>query len=155
VDPRASRAVGHPTLRLAGLKWFEGALHEKHREPRSVRASGGSLYHVVVCRKPAGRNAMRIQALPCSSRAQVDHRQRYHGAAMGTEAVRFLVLWMAGWIHSRELEVIDFLREENRVLREQLGGRRLRFTACRGRRFFARTWARSPPRTSFRSKCSR
>jgi hypothetical protein len=32
---------------------------------------------------------------------------------MGIEAVRFLVLWMAGWIHSRQLEVIDFLREEN------------------------------------------
>jgi hypothetical protein len=31
---------------------------------------------------------------------------------MGTEAVRFLVVWMAGWIHSRQLEVIDFLREE-------------------------------------------
>jgi len=30
---------------------------------------------------------------------------------MGTEAVRFLVLWMAGWINSRQLEVIDFLRE--------------------------------------------
>jgi hypothetical protein len=24
---------------------------------------------------------------------------------MGTEAVRFLVLWMAGWAHSRQLEV--------------------------------------------------
>lgn len=32
---------------------------------------------------------------------------------MGPEAVRFLVLWMAGWIHSRQLEVTDFLREEN------------------------------------------
>jgi hypothetical protein len=41
---------------------------------------------------------------------------------MGTEAVRFLVLWTAGWIHSRQLEVIDFLQEENRVLREQLSG---------------------------------
>ena len=51
----------------------------------------------------------------------------YHAGAMGTEAVRFLVLWMAEWIHSQQLEVIDFLREENRVLREQLGGRRLRF----------------------------
>jgi hypothetical protein len=30
---------------------------------------------------------------------------------------------MAGWIHSRQLEVIDFLREENRILREQLGGK--------------------------------
>jgi hypothetical protein len=36
---------------------------------------------------------------------------RYEDGAMGTDAVRFLVLWMAGWIHSRQLEVIDFLRE--------------------------------------------
>src|SRR5262245_58610348 len=70
----------------------------------------------------------------CSSQAQVDHRQRYHRAAMGTEAVRFLVLWMAGWINSRQLEVIDFLREENRALYEQLGGRRLRFTDDQRRR---------------------
>src|SRR5215471_1579972 len=69
---------------------------------------------------------MRCVSKRCRARRgpQIDHRQRYHGAAMGTEAVRFLVLWMAGWIHSRQLEVIDFLREENRVLREQLGGRR-------------------------------
>jgi hypothetical protein len=58
----------------------------------------------------------------------VDHQPGYHVAAMGTEAVRLLVLWMAGWINSRQLEVIDFLREENRVLREQLGERHLRFT---------------------------
>jgi transposase InsO family protein len=37
-------------------------------------------------------------------------------------------------INSRQLEVIDFLREENRVLREQLGGRRLRFTDDQRRR---------------------
>lgn len=58
----------------------------------------------------------------------------YPVAALGTEPVRFLVLWMAGWIHSRQLEVIDFLREENRVLREQLGGRRPRFTDDQRRR---------------------
>ena len=46
---------------------------------------------------------------------------------MGTEAVRFLVVWNCG-LGQLRLEVIDFLREENRVLREQLGGRRLRFT---------------------------
>jgi hypothetical protein len=69
-----------------------------------------------------------------SPRSSCTIQQRYHGAAMGTEAVRFLVLWMAGWIHSRQLEVIDFLREENRVLREQLGGRRLRFTDDQRRR---------------------
>src|SRR4051812_36904270 len=62
------------------------------------------------------------------------HQPGYHVAAMGTEAVRFLVLWMAGWIHARQLEVINFLREENRVLREQIGGRRLRFTDDQRRR---------------------
>ena len=31
---------------------------------------------------------------------------------MGTEAVRFLALWMAGWVNSGQLEVIDFLQEE-------------------------------------------
>jgi hypothetical protein len=35
---------------------------------------------------------MRIQALSCSSRAQLDHRQRYHGAAMGTVASTGVVL---------------------------------------------------------------
>jgi hypothetical protein len=39
---------------------------------------------------------------------------------------------VAGWINSRQLEVIDFLQEENRVLREQLGGRRLRVTEISG-----------------------
>jgi hypothetical protein len=70
-------------------------------------------------------------ACRCSSRARVDHQPGYHVAAMGTEAARLLVLWMAGWINSRQLEVIDFLREENRVLRKQLGGRRLRFRRTR------------------------
>jgi hypothetical protein len=64
----------------------------------------------------------------------MDHQLGYHVAAMGTEAVRFLVLWMAGWIHARQLEVIGFLREKNRVLREQLDGRRLRFTDDQRRR---------------------
>jgi hypothetical protein len=41
---------------------------------------------------------------------------------------------MAGWVIPGQLEVIDFLREENRVLREQIGGRRLRFTDDQRRR---------------------
>jgi len=40
---------------------------------------------------------------------------------------RFVLIAMAGWINQHQLQVIDYLREENRVLREQLGGRRLRF----------------------------
>jgi len=55
-----------------------------------------------------------------------------------TEALRFLIVWMAGWVHSGQLEVIDFLHEENRVLREQLTGRRLRFTDDQRRRLAAK-----------------
>jgi len=39
---------------------------------------------------------------------------------------RFLLIATAGWMNQRHLQMIDYLREENRVLREQLGGRRLR-----------------------------
>ena len=42
--------------------------------------------------------------------------------------LRFLLVALAGWIHQQQRDVIDYLREENRVLREQLGSRRLRFT---------------------------
>ena len=42
--------------------------------------------------------------------------------------LRFLLVALAGWINQRQRDVIDYLQEENRVLREQLGPRRLRFT---------------------------
>ena len=41
---------------------------------------------------------------------------------------RFLLVALAGWINQQQRDVIDYLQEENRVLREQLGPRRLRFT---------------------------
>ena len=47
---------------------------------------------------------------------------------------QFLVLPISGWINRRQLLVIDYLREENRVLREQLEGRRLRFNDDQRRR---------------------
>ena len=39
-----------------------------------------------------------------------------------------LVIALAGWINRRQQTVIDYLIEENRVLKDQLKGRRLRFT---------------------------
>ena len=42
--------------------------------------------------------------------------------------LRFLLVALAGWIHQQQADVIDYLQEENRVLREQLGPRRVRFT---------------------------
>jgi len=43
----------------------------------------------------------------------------------GLDPFRFVLIAVAGWINQRQLQMIDYLREENRVLREQLGGRRL------------------------------
>ena len=40
---------------------------------------------------------------------------------------QFVVMVLAGWMNQRQQNVIEYLREENRVLREQLGDRRLRF----------------------------
>ncbi len=53
-------------------------------------------------------------------------------------ALQFLVLTMAGWLNRHQEDLIDYLREENRVLREQLGSRPLRLTDAQRRRLAAR-----------------
>jgi hypothetical protein len=47
---------------------------------------------------------------------------------------RFVVIAMAGWMNQHQLQIIEYLREENRVLREQLGGRRVQFNDDQRRR---------------------
>src|ERR671927_1233258 len=51
---------------------------------------------------------------------------------------QFVLIAVAGWMNQRQLQVIEYLREENRVLREQLGERRLRLTDDQRRRLAAR-----------------
>jgi hypothetical protein len=34
---------------------------------------------------------------------------------------RFLLIALSSWMNQQQLQLIDYLREENRVLREQLG----------------------------------
>ena len=51
---------------------------------------------------------------------------------------RFVLITVAGWMNQRQLQMIDYLREENRILREQLAGRRLRLNDDQRRRFPAR-----------------
>jgi hypothetical protein len=48
--------------------------------------------------------------------------------------LQFLLLVFAGWVNRRQVESLAYLQEENRVLREQLGDRRLRFTNAQRRR---------------------
>jgi putative transposase len=51
---------------------------------------------------------------------------------------RFVLIAVAGWMNQRQLHMIDYLREENRVLREQLGSRRLRLNDGQRRRLAAK-----------------
>jgi putative transposase len=51
---------------------------------------------------------------------------------------RFLLVSLAGWMNQRQLQIIDYLREENRVLHEQLGERRVRFNDDQRRRLAAK-----------------
>jgi hypothetical protein len=50
----------------------------------------------------------------------------------------FLVVSVGGWLNQRQHHVIEYLVEENRVLREQIGNRRLRFTDNQRRRLAAK-----------------
>ena len=54
------------------------------------------------------------------------------------DALQFLVLTFAGWVNRHQEDLIDYLREENRVLREQLGSRPLRLTDAQRRRLAVR-----------------
>src|SRR4029453_17904171 len=53
-------------------------------------------------------------------------------------AFQFLVLTVAGWVNRHQEDLIDYLREENRVLREQRGPRPLRLTDAQRRRLAVR-----------------
>ena len=47
---------------------------------------------------------------------------------------QLLLVMFAGWVNRHQLDVIEYLQEENRVLKERLGGTRLRFTDAERRR---------------------
>jgi transposase InsO family protein len=51
---------------------------------------------------------------------------------------QFLLVAVAGWMNRHQQQTIEYLREENRVLREQLGDRRLRFNDDQRRRLAGR-----------------
>src|SRR5882724_761206 len=57
-------------------------------------------------------------------------------------SVRLLLVTLAGWVNRHQQEVINYLREENRVLREQLGSRRVRLNDDQRRRLAVRAKTR-------------
>jgi putative transposase len=52
--------------------------------------------------------------------------------------LQVLLLTLAGWVNRHQQQVIEYLLEENRVLKEQLKGRRLRLTDDQRRRLAAK-----------------
>ena len=53
-------------------------------------------------------------------------------------AWKFILIALAGWIHRQQEDVIEYLEDENRILREHLGTGRLRFTDTQRRRLAAK-----------------
>ena len=72
--------------------------------------------------EPCGRVA------PCGSRwSRLSSSLRaVESPTMSVAPLQFLLLVFAGWVNRRQVEVIEYLQEENRVLREQFGAGRLR-----------------------------
>jgi hypothetical protein len=66
---------------------------------------------------------------------------------------QFLLVAVAGWMNQHQQHTMEYLREENRVLREQLGGRRLRGSMMtsaadwpsRPKGWGENFWPKSPP----------
>ena len=55
-----------------------------------------------------------------------------------SNALQFMILTAAGWLNREQDDIIDYLREENRVLQEHLGNKRIRFTDAQRRRLAVR-----------------
>src|SRR5207249_8196252 len=56
----------------------------------------------------------------------------------GLDPFSFLVVSIAGWMNQHQHRVIEYLIEENRVLREHVGNRRMRFSDNQRRRLAAK-----------------
>ena len=52
--------------------------------------------------------------------------------------LQVLLVTLAGWVNRHQQQVIEYLVEENRVLKEQVKGRRLRWTDDQRRRLAAK-----------------
>ena len=64
--------------------------------------------------------------------------------SMMTYHVQFLLLVLAGWVNRQQQDVIDYLQEENRVLRAGLRGKRLSLSDDDRRRLAVKAQALGP-----------
>ena len=57
---------------------------------------------------------------------------------LALDPFRLLLISLPGWLNQRQQDALDYLQEENRVLREQLGAKRLHFDDDQRRRLAVR-----------------
>src|SRR4051812_26796955 len=55
--------------------------------------------------------------------------------------LNFLLVAFAGWVYRQQLDVIEYLKAENRLLKERLGDQPIRFTDAERRRLARRAKA--------------
>jgi hypothetical protein len=52
-----------------------------------------------------------------------------------------LLLMFSGWVNRRQVDVIEYLKEENRILKERLDGKRVQFSDAERRRLARKAYA--------------
>jgi len=85
-----------------------------------------------------GWRGWRSRKVRLIGRGQAGVGRVYEVASRHAPALQFLVLTFAGWVNRHQADLIEYLREENRVLREHLGPRPLRLTDAQRRRLAVR-----------------
>jgi len=60
---------------------------------------------------------------------------------MQPDLLQLLLMTIAGWVNRNQQDAIEYLKGENRVLREHLGSRRIRFSNEQRRRLTAKAKA--------------
>jgi hypothetical protein len=68
----------------------------------------------------------------------VEVKRQNHAMPPDSMHLKLLLCIFSGWVHRQQGEVIDYLVEENRVLKEQLKGKRLRLSDTQRRRLAAK-----------------
>src|SRR5262249_25468944 len=145
-DPIVDRADGHREPRV-GLYADPGRLgepesrglprHDRHHPPRTRRGSrAGSAEEDdvdrVVSRNPNDAATERSKAPSLIGFADMPSLPH---------PLQFVLIALAGWVNQQQCDVIDYLQEENRVLREQLGATPLRAPYDQLRRLAAKARA--------------
>ena len=78
---------------------------------------------------------MQVELGPDAASPSRGAAECYDGVVrLALDPFRLLLISLAGWLNQQQQDIIDYLQEENRVLQEQLGDRRLRLNDDQRRR---------------------